>query len=750
MSVTARSLSAFHRIGERSGVEVPGTAPRGLHPALFAGYSDLSRLRYDFPLVLTSDEHSWVTSLTDLSDELLREIAPEGGAGDELRRQVLSLEQEIRGLASQGRRGSLSSLWQAAQDTLLARSSERHRARLASNLEHARAHLRRDGDILDYDGAMPARLLTHAWRESQRLKARSLQARIERLARKLGDILRVDYMNSSAARAPGQLAASIGAADGKVFDFAAMAQILNSAPPAPALPAARRQRIERAIDVLCGQRFGAETVSRSATSTATSGTYDFEYSDCEAALAAFRERLPAMAELVKAISISELEIENRYAEETHDPWFARFNPEMLGPDDLALFPSYLVVMEKTADDVASRQELLSILQAGLPFKILARSADPLGDPGIASGQLSFGTRGQQLAAMAAALGPVFVMQAPGSSLYRLRDALLDGMTHEHPALFSVYSGTASGDGPQPAAAPYLLAAAAAESRTFPCFVHDPAAGSDLAARYRLDGNPEPQLEWTRHNLEYEGSQHDRHSLETAWTLADFVAADPRFTDRFACVADDGPHEELVSVDEFLKLDEKAAARKVPFVWLVDEKNRLYRAAIDHRLVDATRRCQQAWRRLQELGGIDNSHARQALVDASAKWQHEKEALLANAAAEPAGTPVGEPDKQVTDPAAATMPAPVAAAEPAAAPASDDPWIETVRCTTCNECTQLNDRMFAYDADKRAYIADADAGTYRELVEAAETCQVAIIHPGKPRNPDEPGLDALLERAAPFM
>ena len=64
--------------------------------------------------------------------------------------------------------------------------------------------------------------------------------------------------------------------------------------------------------------------------------------------------------------------------------------------------------------------------------------------------------------------------------------------------------------------------------------------------------------------------------------------------------------------------------------------------------------------------------------------------------------------------------------------------------------KINDRMFKYDANKQAYIADPDAGTYRELVEAAESCQVAIIHPGKPRNPHEPGLEELLERAQPFL
>jgi hypothetical protein len=58
-------------------------------------------------------------------------------------------------------------------------------------------------------------------------------------------------------------------------------------------------------------------------------------------------------------------------------------------------------------------------------------------------------------------------------------------------------------------------------------------------------------------------------------------------------------------------------------------------------------------------------------------------------------------------------------------------------------------MFAYNENKQAYIANPDAGTYAQLVEAAESCQVSIIHPGKPRNPSEPDLAALQQRAAAF-
>jgi len=43
-----------------------------------------------------------------------------------------------------------------------------------------------------------------------------------------------------------------------------------------------------------------------------------------------------------------------------------------------------------------------------------------------------------------------------------------------------------------------------------------------------------------------------------------------------------------------------------------------------------------------------------------------------------------------------------------------------------------------------------AGSYKQLVEAAESCQVSIIHPGKPWDASEPGLEELQERAKAFL
>ena len=62
---------------------------------------------------------------------------------------------------------------------------------------------------------------------------------------------------------------------------------------------------------------------------------------------------------------------------------------------------------------------------------------------------------------------------------------------------------------------------------------------------------------------------------------------------------------------------------------------------------------------------------------------------------------------------------------------------------------MNPKMFAYNEDGLAYIADARAGTFKELVMAAEKCAPSVIHPGDPLNPDEKGLDKLIPRAEKF-
>jgi len=71
------------------------------------------------------------------------------------------------------------------------------------------------------------------------------------------------------------------------------------------------------------------------------------------------------------------------------------------------------------------------------------------------------------------------------------------------------------------------------------------------------------------------------------------------------------------------------------------------------------------------------------------------------------------------------------------------------CTTCDDCMAINKMMFVYNEDKQAIIKDPTAGPFAHLVAAAEICPAKCIHPGKPLDPNEAGLDELIARAEPF-
>jgi len=206
---------------------------------------------------------------------------------------------------------------------------------------------------------------------------------------------------------------------------------------------------------------------------------------------------------------------------------------------------------------------------------------------------------------------------------------------------------------------------------------------------------------------------------------------------------------LIPVGEFLAREPQAEGLpdKVPCVLMIDSDNVLQKVIVDDKLIREAQRCREAWHSLQELGGIHNSHAERLLARERKTWEEQRrEAEPAPGAAAPAAVPAAA---VAAAPAAATG-AMLQPAEAAPEPPSDEAYIETPRCTTCEECMHINNKMFVYDANKQAYIANREAGTYAQLVEAAESCQVSIIHPGKPWNPSEPGLAELIKRAEPFL
>jgi ferredoxin len=250
-------------------------------------------------------------------------------------------------------------------------------------------------------------------------------------------------------------------------------------------------------------------------------------------------------------------------------------------------------------------------------------------------------------------------------------------------------------------------------------------------------------------------------------------------------------DQLVTVADYLAVEDERVDRLVPFVWGIDENGVLARLVVSRALVFACRDRLNYWHSLQELAGIQNYYVEEAIEriveEQRAALEAEREQLIREHAEELEAVrseAAGEAMGQLVDVLMgadlsgmiggggqlATMPAPrpaeteapaaadvaEAEAEPEAAEVPeeealsfDEPWLDTPACTTCDDCMGINKMMFAYNDDKQAYLKDATAGTYEDLVRAAEICPAKCIHPGKPLNPNEPNLEELMARAAPF-
>ena len=730
MNATLHVQTVFHLTGRPAG-PLEAIDDLGLRPALLARYRDLTKLRYDFPLVLV-EGGAFALPLTAIVNDLARDKAPAGPAGEALRKQLLHVERDIRRAAAAGVGGLLSAMWDVAVRRLTATGDPG----LEEILRHAGTSIGVDGEVVDCDEKLPERLFAHAWRVTQREKAARTRADIDALIVKLSDILRADFVHSEAGRRPESLRATVGTRQQGLFDFNMMSRMLALGSPAGRLTDTRRRRIEWALSVLRGQRFfpapGTEP-------------YEFSFDTCRGAKHAFQERLPRMVELVKAMSIAELESDGRYDASRHDGYFEGFGENALSPQDTGIFPDYFVCLRGRPTGVASDTNLLELLSSGIPVKVLVETHDILEESSLGRGQFAFGVRSVQLASLAIGLGDTFILQSTSSNLPQLTERIRKGLTIASPALFSVYTATAAQSGDLPR---YLVSAAAMQSRAFPAFTYDPTAGEGFASRFSLEDNPQPERDWPVARFDYADAALQRVAEDVAFTLADFAATDPRHASHFARVPHDGWNGHMIPVADWLRRPAGAGDHDVPCLLAVDGEDALQRLVVDDRLAQAARRCLENWHRLQELGGVHNSHAERLLARERATWEEEKrkeiEALSATGA--PAAAPVAASGAAPAATAVAAAPAPEA--EPERSP--DEAYIETIRCSSCNECTQINDRMFSYNDNKQAYIKDLKAGTYRQLVEAAESCQLGIIHPGKPLNAKEPGLEELLERAKPFL
>ncbi|MDH5805787.1 MAG: ferredoxin, partial [Gemmatimonadota bacterium] len=415
---------------------------------------------------------------------------------------------------------------------------------------------------------------------------------------------------------------------------------------------------------------------------------------------------------------------------------------------------------------------------------------------------------KELALLAMAHRNVFVLQSSQASSSHLLNGVLRGLQSHYPAVFLLHCPCPPEHGIADQSA-VRAAKAALESRAFPVLLYDPAQGSSLAECLDLDGNPALDDPWPFYEMTYVDDDGTEQRMSVPFTTADWTATEGRFKKHFTKLPDDVPEDELIPFHEYLNLSREERESVTPFIYVYKEDRRLGRVRVSDEIASLAEDRQQLWNQLKQFAALDLAdEARdsvtgametefEAKFDALKKEYEQKIAdlkasypatvarrlaegliqagngsktlddLLAEVDSTPGLSLKAQPAAPEIDfshaaggnSTAEAVKAPpkeavVAPATEAAAEEEDDelgmdPYIETARCTSCDECTNLNRKMFAYNDAKQAYIKDADAGTFRQLVQAAEKCPVAIIHPGTPRNPKEKDLDKWVKRAEAF-
>jgi pyruvate-ferredoxin/flavodoxin oxidoreductase len=410
---------------------------------------------------------------------------------------------------------------------------------------------------------------------------------------------------------------------------------------------------------------------------------------------------------------------------------------------------------------------------------------------------------KELALIALAHRGVFVHQTSQASASHLMAGVLRGMQKRRPVLINVYTPCPVEHGLSDNVALHA-ARLALESRAFPYLTFDPDAGTAWADCLSLDGNPSVEDDWPSYTLDYVDEQGETRSIELPLTIADWAATEGRFRKHFK-KSKASDEAELVLFHEYVALSSAEREAKTPFIYVLGADRKAERWTVSDEIVRLAEERLQFWAQLRELAGVVvpqstrdrvNDALQSQLEEKLVAMRQEFEAKLADLKATyptvvarqladgllkavpqigpmiaasgfvmptaapvvPAATTViaaATTDVVVETPTASPSPQPLPSVRIDNPPAAKDdtltidPYIESERCTSCNECTNVNKKMFTYNADKQAYIKDASAGTFAQLVQAAEKCPVGAIHPGTPVNPKEKDLEKWLKRAQAF-
>ncbi|HMP31328.1 MAG TPA: ferredoxin, partial [Saprospiraceae bacterium] len=185
--------------------------------------------------------------------------------------------------------------------------------------------------------------------------------------------------------------------------------------------------------------------------------------------------------------------------------------------------------------------------------------------------------------------------------------------------------------------------------------------------------------------------------------------------------------------------------KFPFIWTVDKNQNLVRVLVAQPIVASCEERKHFWVMLRNLAGLQKQTTN--TEDVEDRIRKEVVGKIAKGLMELAGGGNAE----ILDGNLLSSSSQAIGKEESSGTAKEymAPWIETESCTSCDECIKLNNKIFAYNHNKKAFIQNAKGGSYQDLVKAAEKCTARVIHPGLPANTEEKDIDKWIKRGEKF-
>lgn len=481
------------------------------------------------------------------------------------------------------------------------------------------------------------------------------------------------------------------------------------------------------------------------------------------AMGIFEGHMAKMAEGFKAIRKAELELKGEYRKSEHQEFFTYFNWGQFTDEEWHLCPPVVALGGDGAMYDIGLQNLSRMMASGKPIKVIIVDTQVYSNTGGQActsgfiGQISdmaqYGKvwKGKpeprkEIGLLAMAHRNTYVLQATMANTSQMIEGFIDGLMTRRPAVFNLYTTCQ----PEHGVADDLgahQAKLAVESRAYPIFKYNPDLSKKAKEAFDLSGNPAMDRIWPVYELKYKENGIQK-TMEVPMTFADFAITEGRFRKHFRKAPRDTWNENMIQLHEFLELSEDERENKYPFIWAVDMNQHLSRVLVAKTIVESCEERRDFWIMLKDLAGVEEKKIAESNDDVESKIRSEIVSRLAQNLMTLAGGNVNSKLDIHTKSADATVKN--AAEALAKEPVEGEfmaPWIESEECTACDECIKINSSMFAYDDAKKAYLKDPNAGTYEDLVKAAEKCTAGVIHPGLPKDPE--GKEKLIKRGEKF-